>query len=345
MLHGAGRLDRQNGLVTTLAVAIGTYNGARFVGEQLDSILDQSRLPDLIVVADDGSTDDTSAIVADRLETARAAGIRTLAVPPGGRLGVTANFARAIEACDTDLVVLCDQDDVWATGRLDAIVAAFDSVPETVFRHENARLVDAEGHPIGLTLFDALGVGERELSRIRDGDAFSVYLRRNLATGATVTFRRELFDRAAPLPGEWVHDEWLAVVASVTGTVSVDASATIDYRQHGNNVIGIVRPTLRHRLRRMLATSATPQRGARRAGSRARRPDRVADRRRVGHRRSTRQGRVRGRTCCDASDARSAGRADHPRRSGRQVSAFRQPGTPRHAAGPSPHSRALTAAR
>ena len=243
--------------MTTLAVAIGTYNGARFVGEQLDSILDQSRLPDLIVVADDGSTDDTSAIVADRLETARAAGIRTLAVPPGGRLGVTANFARAIEACDTDLVVLCDQDDVWATGRLDAIVAAFDSVPDTVFRHENARLVDAEGHPIGLTLFDALGVGERELSRIREGDAFSVYLRRNLATGATVTFRRELFDRAAPLPGEWVHDEWLAVVASVTGTVSVDASATIDYRQHGNNVIGIVRPTLRHRLRRMLATSAT----------------------------------------------------------------------------------------
>lgn len=244
----------------TVAVALCTHNGAKYLRGQLESILAQGRRPDEIVVSDDASTDDTELIVREALGDAAALGISAKYLGGGPRLGVTANFERAIAACGTDVVVLCDQDDVWHPSRISGAVDAFERSGALLFRHENARLVDERGTPLGLSLFEALGVTRSDRDRINRGDAFAAYLRRNLATGATVSFRRSLFDRAAPLPGEWVHDEWLAMIAAATGRVEVSADISVDYRQHGSNVIGVAAPTLRYKFRRMLATA--PDRNA-----------------------------------------------------------------------------------
>jgi hypothetical protein len=79
-----------------------------------------------------------------------------------------------------------------------------------------------------------------------------VLLKRNLVTGATVMFRRELLDVARPFPREWVHDEWLAILAAAVGRIAVDPTPLIDYRQHEANQIGVEAPTVRYRIRRML---------------------------------------------------------------------------------------------
>jgi glycosyltransferase involved in cell wall biosynthesis len=241
-------------------VALGSFNGERFLLAQLTSILAGDRLPTEIVIADDGSTDATLRVAADWAPRAEARGIR-VQVLAGENVGVTANFARAIAATSSDVVVLSDQDDVWHPPRLAAALAAFETDPALLLHHSDARLVDENGADRGMTLFAGLSVSEAELEGINTGSAFDVYLRRNVATGATVAFRRSLFDVAAPLPEEWVHDEWLAIIAAAVGSVEVTARQLIDYRQHGNNVIGVQEPTLTYKIRRMLATS--PERNVR----------------------------------------------------------------------------------
>jgi glycosyltransferase involved in cell wall biosynthesis len=233
----------------TVSVALACYNGEQFIGAQLLSIRDQTVLPDEVVVSDGGSTDRTVAIVAEFFSTYPELNGRL--VVDGTRLGVTKNFERAIASTTGGLVALCDQDDLWSPDRLRLAIEAFgdDSV---LLVNSDARLVDLEGTPLGLTLFETLGVGDDELAALAGRSAFELLIRRNLVTGATVMLRRELAERAMPFPEEWVHDEWLAVIAAVTGRLLPLRDRLIDYRQHGGNQIGVTAPTLRHRVGRML---------------------------------------------------------------------------------------------
>jgi hypothetical protein len=90
------------------------------------------------------------------------------------------------------------------------------------------------------------------LAALEDGHAFDTMLRRNLATGATIAFRRSLLTYALPFPSAWVHDEWLAVLAAALESIAVSEQRLIDYRQHGSNQIGVVQPTVRGKIARVL---------------------------------------------------------------------------------------------
>ncbi|MDH6181717.1 glycosyltransferase involved in cell wall biosynthesis [Microbacteriaceae bacterium SG_E_30_P1] len=234
-----------------VSVALATYNGGRFVDEQVRSILEQDPPPAEIVVADDGSTDDTVAIV--RRVAAEHPGVRLKVLESvGASLGVAGNFARAIAAASGDLVALSDQDDRWHEGRLAALIGRFVSDETLTLVHHDAVLVDGAGAPLGQRLLDWLRASASERSSLVAGNALPVYLRRNLATGATVVFRRELAERALPVGAGWIHDEWLAMIAAAFGGARLDERALIDYRQHGGNQIGVAKPTPAHLVRRML---------------------------------------------------------------------------------------------
>ncbi|GAA1446627.1 glycosyltransferase family 2 protein [Leifsonia poae] len=237
--------------MTRLSVALCTYNGRPYIAEQLLSILDQRPAASQLVVSDDGSDDGTVAVVRETI--ASRDDVPELVVLEGDApTGVTANFERAIAAADGDLVALSDQDDRWHPGRLRTITERFAADPSLTFLHTDAALVDENGVALGRTLFESLEVSPAEFRAERSGDAFRVLLRRNLATGATAVFRRDLVERAMPFPPEWVHDEWLAIIASVTGRVDVLEEPTIDYRLHGSNLIGVAEPTFRYKVSRVL---------------------------------------------------------------------------------------------
>ncbi len=245
--------------IDRVSVVMCTYNGADYVTEQLESILAQSRPPQELVVADDGSDDDTLAIVRTVVARYRDESVAPLDYVELTRdrrtqpepLGVAGNFERGLRAATGDAIALSDQDDRWHPGRLGRLVGILEHRPDVGLVHSDAALVDADGEPLGVTLFEALGVSRRELAGIAAGRAFEVLLRRNLVTGATAVVRRTVVDRALPIPDGWIHDEWLAIVAAAVGRTAVLRDPLIDYRQHGGNQIGAAKLTLRGKLNKL----------------------------------------------------------------------------------------------
>ncbi|TFD61344.1 glycosyltransferase family 2 protein [Cryobacterium suzukii] len=220
-----------------VSVALCTYNGAAYLEEQLLSILGQSLPVCEIVVSDDGSTDDTLAVV-ERV-TAGLVGIEVVVLRNATARGVTANFEQALAACSGELIALCDQDDIWWPERVDRMVSEFIRRPSLEMLHADARLVGAAGVPLGFTLLQTLGVSAADRAAVHAGHAIDAYLRRNIVTGATMMLRRELVERSRPFPAAWVHDEWMAMVAASTGLVDLLDEPLTDYRQHGGNQIGV----------------------------------------------------------------------------------------------------------
>lgn len=230
-----------------ISVVMCTFQGERYLAEQLRSILSQSVPVQELVVADDGSTDRSLAIVRglvadyrsvpshpdlDYVELGRDPLVRS------APFGVAGNFERALEAATGDVIALSDQDDRWHPERLQRMLSVLDASAAVGLVHGDATLVDAEGQPLGVTLFEALAVTPGEYAEIDAGDGFDGLLRRNLVTGATAVIRASVRDAALPIPPGWIHDEWLAVVAAATGATAVVREPLVDYRQHGGNQIG-----------------------------------------------------------------------------------------------------------
>lgn len=240
----------------SISVALCTRNGERFIAAQLDSIVAQSLKPTEIIISDDASNDTTLALVdeiwAGFAASGRTAGIALTVLSNPAALGVSANFEQAARASSGDIVVLCDQDDVWHPNRLAAGIAALEAAAGATLAFSDARLVDAGGQPLGLTLFDALEVSDDTLRAVRSEAAFAVLLRRNIVTGATVLFRRSLLASALPFGTGWIHDEWLAIMAAATSRLAVTEAPLIDYRQHSLNEIGVRRATIAIKIRRVL---------------------------------------------------------------------------------------------
>jgi len=229
-----------------VSVALCTHQGERWIEEQLRSILDQTVPVAEIVVGDDASTDRTLEIVrAVASETDVPIRIRHHEVA----LGVAGNFADAIGATSGDVVALSDQDDVWHPDRLERLLPHLEGV---ALVHSDARLIDADGRPLGATLADSLEMSPWERAAMTEGRAVEALLRRNLVTGATAIMRRDAAVASLPIPAGWIHDEWIAMHAALGGGVRFVPEATIDYRQHGSNQIGVRRLGVADKFRRLL---------------------------------------------------------------------------------------------
>lgn len=229
-----------------------THNGIKYVEKQLESIFTQTRSPREIVISDDNSTDGTVEIIEKFLQKVRSTGggncpIEVTFLKNPKALGVTKNFEQAISECSHKLVALCDQDDIWEPSKLDNLVSEFEEDSQLFLVNSNATLVDECNKPLGLDLFQTLRVSPREIQLFNSGNSLAVLVKRNIVTGATMMFDRDLFILSRPFPAEFVHDEWLALVAGITGKkTKVLRTRLISYRQHSDNVIGVKRAGFRH---------------------------------------------------------------------------------------------------
>lgn len=236
-------------------VAMCTYNGARFLQAQLDSIAAQTELPQRMAIVDDGSDDESWALLRRWAATAPF-DVKLHRNPQ--TLGVTRNFERAVGLLDQDVVFLADQDDVWYPGKLATFVDRFASDGALGLLHSDADLIDGEGKPIGRRLFETLLVTEQERSDVGQGKAYRVYAKRNLVTGAASAFRRHVLLQSLPFSDGWVHDEWLAFTAALTSKVALLDAPLMAYRLHGSNVIGVPIPDLAWRLRTIVSAFWQP---------------------------------------------------------------------------------------
>lgn len=231
------------------SVALCTYNGARLLSHQLESILGQTRRPDELVVSDDASTDGTWEIIR---RFAGRAPFPVRASRNERNLGVTRNFERAIRLCEGEWIALSDQDDVWRADKLQALESALADDPQAEVVFTDAEVVDEELRPLGYSLWVAADFDGRKRQRARRGRLFEVLLWRNVVTGATMALRARVREVVLPIPDGWVHDGWIALVAAATGRVAMLEQPLIKYRQHVENQIGVEKLTFSQRLDRVM---------------------------------------------------------------------------------------------
>jgi glycosyltransferase involved in cell wall biosynthesis len=233
----------------SLSVALCTYNGSQYLPDQLHSIAQQTRLPDELIIADDRSTDDTLKIIDD---FKRSAGFPVHININHKNLGVTPNFEQAISLCTGDIIVLSDQDDWWHPEKLRHILAEFSKSPKVGLVFSNAEMVDESLRPLGYCLWERVGFhSDKQLQAIK-GNLFSLLLKENYVTGATMAFRSHFRRAILPIPLNFVHDAWIAVIISAMADVVLIPDPLIKYRLHAGNQIGVMTLGFAGRWRRAL---------------------------------------------------------------------------------------------
>jgi hypothetical protein len=223
-------------MTTKISVALCTYNGARYLPAQLQSMLHQSRLPDEVVVRDDGSSDTTKELI----EAFRAtAPFPVHILQRDERLGSTKNFERVLRHCTGDLIALSDQDDRWKPQRLARSLELMEQRPAATLLFANGDLIDEQDHPMPGSLWQRFGFAGEPLRRFTEGD-YGMLCRERCITGATVMLRRDTLTQALPIPEGWMHDAWLGIVLSFHGELIALDEPLIEYRLHTQQQVGAV---------------------------------------------------------------------------------------------------------
>ena len=227
-----------------VAVLLPTYNGARFLGRQLDSLLSQSVQDFVIVTRDDGSTDETRQILQPYLE--KIPQQIHLVEDSRGNLGASGNFSLLMQyvlengpalGLQNACLMLCDQDDVWESNKIETELAAFQELERQhpdipLLVHSDLRVVDDNEGQIAESFlsYQGLDASKNDLRNI----TFS-----NTVTGCTALFNQQLVRKALPVPEEaMMHDWWLALVAAAFGRIEFIPQCLVRYRQHGQNTLG-----------------------------------------------------------------------------------------------------------
>ncbi|MYN15050.1 glycosyltransferase [Pusillimonas sp. TS35] len=236
--------------ISHVAILLATYNGERYLPEQLASFARQTHKNWRVWASDDGSTDNTRAILEQH---SRDWGPNKLTVVPGPRQGSSRNFVSLTHRAEVqaDHYAYSDQDDIWEDNKLARALAWLSMQDPTTpaLYCTRTRLVDARNNEIGLS------------PNFRRPPGFANALMQNITGGNTMVFNdaaRRLL-RTAPEDTEIViHDWWtyLAVTAC-GGTVHFDPEPGLRYRQHDNNLIGMTAggPSLRARITKLFGTT------------------------------------------------------------------------------------------
>ena len=215
-------------------IVLATYNGEKFLSEQIDSIIAQDYKNWRLLISDDGSKDRTVKIAENYCNIDN----RIILVNKDRQGGVVKNFSKALEFVTSEYIMFCDQDDYWLPGKITHLKkllmekeVVVGKVPLLIF--SDLIIVD-----------EALKITNKSFfhgSNINPKDNFNpqFLLWRSAVYGCTVMFNKSLYDVAMPLPSEvTMHDQWFALKASLMGFVMYSNESHVYYRQHGNNVVG-----------------------------------------------------------------------------------------------------------
>ncbi|RJX22059.1 MAG: glycosyltransferase family 2 protein [Ammonifex sp.] len=231
-------------------IALATYNGAKYIGDFLESLLKQTYPLWRLIVRDDGSTDATR----DILDTfKRDFPERIILIQDEPRnLGVHGNFNQVLLHSEAEYVMLADQDDIWLPTKVERTLSVMQSLSKKfgndipLLVHTDLKVINAQGEVLAPSFWKYQNLDPN----------FSTLLNRllvqNVVTGCTVMVNRALLERALPIPGEAImHDWWLGLVAAAFGKVAYIEEPTILYRQHGANDTGAKRWGLPYILKKL----------------------------------------------------------------------------------------------
>lgn len=218
--------------MNTLKIILSTYNGEKYLNQQLDSLFSQTYENFEIIARDDGSQDKT-------LEILRSYDITI--IDSKENLGAKGSFGElleyAVQNSDADYFIFCDQDDVWEDDKIEKTLAKmyemeikYPDMPLLV--HSDLKVVDEKLNIIDNSFwkYEHIKPKVNNLNRL---------IMQNTITGCTVLINKQLAGLALPISSDAImHDWWIGLIASKFGKIGYLDEATILYRQHGNNDTG-----------------------------------------------------------------------------------------------------------
>jgi len=218
-----------------ISVALCTYNGSKFIEEQINSILNQTVKVDEIIVCDDKSTDITVALL-KKLQLLHPC---IVLFENEINLKSTKNFEKAIQLCNGDYIFLADQDDKWNQQKVSKILAIFKDNPNAEGVFSNADLIDEKGVlKTNKTIWDSVFFFEKEM--IKPIDFIDLISKNgNVVTGATFCIKKEVKSFIFPFSEELFHDEWIATLLAFRKTLYYSTENLILYRIHQNQQVGM----------------------------------------------------------------------------------------------------------
>ena len=198
-----------------ISVCIATYNGERFIREQIDSILRQLSSDDEIIVSDDGSTDNTISII-NSIDDKR---IRVIEGPR--KQSPTSNFECALKASKGDYIFMSDQDDVWKPNKVKICMEWLQRYDCVV---SDAEVTDSSLNPLYPSLY--------AIMQVRQGRIYNT-IWKNGYTGCCMAFRRNVLEASLPFPKDIpMHDIWIGNVAAYKYNVKFIPDTLIYFRRH-----------------------------------------------------------------------------------------------------------------
>ena len=207
-----------------VSVAIATYNGAKYLREQLDSLYTQTRIPDEVVVSDDNSSDGTIKILEEYKQ--RYGLIYSI---NSKSLGVNKNFEKAIRACSGDYIIICDQDDIWFPRKIELTLSKLLQV-----QGDNPALVssqclnsDENCIPVSNNTF---------ITKDTFGYAATLLYPAGVSQGCTMMFNRKLLNTLHSFPENILYDVYIGLVSASIGVKYNLAESLMYYRHHGKQV-------------------------------------------------------------------------------------------------------------
>ncbi|MDO4583389.1 MAG: glycosyltransferase [Planctomycetia bacterium] len=216
-------------MLPTSSIAMATYNGEKYLQRQLDSFVEQTVLPNELVVCDDGSTDKTVEILHHFAKTAP---FPVRIFQNDRNLGICANFCKAFSLCEKDVTFFSDQDDYWFPQKLEKVLKVMETEPEVGLVLTYDQRVDANEKPVWMPSLAAL------TSDLKKENSIRTLFRHNRYVWATHnmacrTSWRERIMREKQLPV--CIDTWLFRVMGIASHVRVIPEPCCAFRRHGEN--------------------------------------------------------------------------------------------------------------
>lgn len=232
-----------------ISVALCSFNGEKYIEEQLKSIITQTSRPDEIVIVDDVSEDSTPDIVSSFTNSCP---VKVTFTRNERRLGPVKNFEKAINIASGDYVFLSDQDDLWIPEKIEKTLALIQKVEtekgkdNPILAHSDLRVVNEQLQVINPSYMHHKKISHRSTYQLE------ALLVQNFVTGCTVCINKKMKEIALPFPEKaMMHDWWLALLACALGQIVFHPEPLILYRQHGHNVVGAVNYFSSKRIKRL----------------------------------------------------------------------------------------------